>query len=358
MNSLMKNDEFIFNSSKKIEKNFLDSINPINSIKEKKTFFQEHNKFIEYNPNFEYIKKIDYSKEKNNLIESEKIIGKKMIEKIFKTRICNLLKEIDLIEKINTKKFCNSSIKLFGKPKNSETRLAEELIQKKLKVLKKNIKPNQIKEKIQPLLNKTGFKAELKQNMSAKAAVNLTKKKLFINTNSNFSKSDVTRFKVHEIETHIYRYLNGLNQPFKTLSIGSGEEYLKTEEGLAIFNELKITQTNSFQEKIIAARLYAIKYALKHDFFDTFDELNKFFEKEDAYVITQRVKRGIPYCDKGAFTKDYCYFSGLLKITNFVDKGGKIEDLYYGKISIEEPKIVKKIKEINKPKYLPKHYTN
>lgn len=40
MNSLMKNDEFIFNSSKKIEKNFLDSINPINSIKEKKLFFK------------------------------------------------------------------------------------------------------------------------------------------------------------------------------------------------------------------------------------------------------------------------------------------------------------------------------
>ena len=178
--------------------------------------------------------------------------------------------------------------------------------------------PNPTQENPTPL-TKTGFSAELKQQMSSKASVNLTKKKLFINSNSTFNKNDLNRFKIHEIETHIYRYLNGLNQPYKILSIGTGGEYLKTEEGLAIYNETTI-QNNPYQEKIIAARLYATNYALKHDFFDTFDELNKYFNKEEAYTITQRVKRGIPCGERGAFTKDYCYFSGYLKIKNYVEQ--------------------------------------
>jgi hypothetical protein len=138
------------------------------------------------------------------------------------------------------------------------------------------------------------------------------------------------------------------------LSLGFGGEYLKTEEGLAVYNEKSANVTSKEQERVFAGRLYAVNYALSHDFSDTFEEMNKYFNEEGAYSITQRVKRGVPNCNKGAFTKDYCYFSGLIGINEYISKGKSIKDLYYGKFSTEETGIVKKIPNLIEPKYLPR----
>jgi len=355
MNQLIKIDKTILNIAKKVEKDLLNLINPINSIKEKKIFFFEYKKYTQYNPKFEYATKINFDDEKNELIKMKNELKNSLIEKIFLSRIESLLKEINLLEMTNTKKFCNNSKKTYGEPNNTETQLAKEIIIMKTAKTKNNLNAEQIKNTLQKALIGTNFDIELKTNMSAKASVNLTNKKLYLNSNSTFNQNDAKRFIVHEIETHIYRYLNGVNQPIQTLSIGAGESYLKTEEGLAIFNEEQTKTTSIEQEKIIAGRLYAVRYALTHDFFDTFDEMKNYFDEENAYIITQRVKRGIPFGEKGSFTKDYCYYSGLLSIKDYFNSGKSLNELYYGKISTDEIKIVKKIKGIQEPKYLPKY---
>lgn len=341
--------------AKKIEKDFLNSLNPVNSISEQEKFFSNLNKYSQYNPNFEYKQKDNYSTKKDSLKTIKEKLEKGLIDKFILKRIDLLEKEIDLIEKVNTKKFCNASKKQYGLPSKKEVKLAEEILLRKTKPIKKNISPKEIQTELFEKLKVVGFDTSIDENMSSRASVHLVEKKLKINKNSLFAKDDAKKLFAHEVETHIYRYLNGENQPLKIFSLGYGEDFLKTEEGLAVFNQTKYSKLTIEQEKKFARGAYAVNYALTHDFFDTYDEMTKYLQKEEAYEITQRVKRGVEKDAKGAFTKDHCYFTGLMKITDYINKGGKIEDLYYGKISIEEVKIVKKIRELNEPKYLPRY---
>ncbi len=355
MNQIKEIDNKITTLYQKIEANFLNSINPINSKEEKQNFFLSYSNHTQYNPNFTYLTKIDFTKEKIELEELKKQLKNSLIEKIILKRTNCLLEEIKLLETVNTKKMCNSSKKVYGEPNNKEVKLSLEILDKKPKFTKNKYTAGEILNKFESKLLQTGFNAELKENMSASASINLTQKKLYLNKEAIFNQNDVKRLSVHEIETHIYRHLNGLTQPAKIFSLSSGEDYLKTEEGLAVFNEEQSNTNSQIQERIIAGRLYAVRYALTHDFFDTFEEMKKYFDKEEAYIISQRVKRGIPTSKKGSFTKDYCYYSGLLSIREYYHQGKSIQDLYYGKISTNEIKIVKKIKGIQKPKYLPKY---
>lgn len=348
-------DEKLLVIAKKVESNSLNLINPINSKEEKENFFSTYKKYSQYNPSYKYLDKINLTKEKNELEGLKKELKNSLIEKIILKRLNCLLEEITLLEMVNTKKFCNSSKKVYGEPNNKEVNLSLKLLQEKFNSSQKNITPEQMLNELKPNLIGTGFSAEIKTNMSASASINLTQKKLYLNKEARFNQKDVQRLKVHEIETHIYRYLNGLTQPVKILSLGNGEDYLKTEEGLAMFNEEQTKSSDFIQERIIAGRLYAVRYALTHDFFDTFDEMKKYFDENEAYTLTQRVKRGIPTGEKGAFTKDYGYYSGLLSVREYYNCGKRIEDLYYGKISLDEIKIVKKIKGIQQAKYLPEY---
>lgn len=355
MNSIETIDAKLFLISKRIEEHSLDLINPTNSITEKDNFFASYKKYTQYNPKFNYLEKIDFENEQRELELIKTNLKNSLAEQIISNRVNSLLKEIQLLNTVNTKKFCNSSKNVYGEPNNSEVKLALETLSEKIKESKNTLNAEQMRKELQKHLTNTGFEAKLKSNMSAKASVNLTKKKLYLNSNSNFKKNDAIRLKAHEIETHIYRHLNGLNQPLKILSKGYGEEYLKTEEGLAIFNEEQNKASSIEQNKIIAARLYAVRYALTHDFFDTFEEMKKYFSEEEAYTLTQRVKRGILINEKGSFTKDYCYYSGLIKIKEYYQSGRSLKSLYYGKISLGEIKIVNKIKGIKEPNYLPNY---
>jgi uncharacterized protein (TIGR02421 family) len=355
MNQIKEIDSKLLKVSKKVEEFTLDLINPINSQKEKELFFSNYSKYGQYNPNFTYLNKQNFENEKAELNILKKELKNSLAEKIMSKRVISLENEINLLYFVNTKKFCNNSKKVYGEPNKKEVKMAQEIIQSKINFEEKKISSEQMLNEIQKHLIGTGFEGELKTNMSAKAAVNLSKKKLFIKNDAFFGSNDAKRFIVHEIETHIFRHLNGSIQPIKILSAGSGEDYLKTEEGLAVLNEELFKSNSKEQEKIIAARLYAVNYALTHDFFDTFDEMKKYFSDDEAYQLAQRVKRGVIRNEKGAFTKDYCYYSGLLLLKNYFNKGQPLTELYLGKISLNETKIVTKIKEIQKPKFIPNY---
>ncbi|MFA6268645.1 MAG: tyrosine/phenylalanine carboxypeptidase domain-containing protein [archaeon] len=348
-----KIDSQILKIVKSFEKSMLESINPINSQKQKELFFSKLREYKQYTPLFEYNKRKDFTKEKQQLELIKKELGTSIEEKIFFERVNCLLGGLTLIESVNTKDFCHNSKIQYGEPNSREKKLAIEILNRKVSAEEKSLTPENLKTLLEPHLTGTDFTISIEDNMSAKASVHLTEKKLKLNKNQLFSNKDVERYFIHEIQTHIYRYLNGNLQPLKILSLDFGGDELKTEEGLAIYNEQTLGVMSPAQEKIIAGRLYAVDYALKHDFFDTFEEMNKYLPEEDAYTITQRVKRGVTSGKKGAFTKDHCYFSGLLQVQDYVSKGRTIHDLYYGVISTRETGLVKKIHSLVEPKYLP-----
>ena len=358
MNKIKEIDQNLFKLSEEIEKNYLAYINPVNSTLQREIFFDSIKKHTYTNPIFEYQKQDEQLftqiEEKIQLIKKQ--LKTSIAEKILKQKAEDLLLDLHLMQRVNAPKFCNASKKAYGEP-NSK------LIKKSLEILKMEIKKTQenplnpieakllLEEKMQKV--PTGFTVSTEENMSAQASEHIAEKKVKLNKNAIFSKENVEQLFVHEVETHVYRHLNGILQPLQCLAMGAGGEFLRTEEGLAIFNEHKANTSSQNRQRTYAGRTIAVNYALKHDFFETFDYLKNFFSDSEAYTITQRVKRGVPYGQKGAFTKDYSYFAGLIEINEFMNNTENIKDLYYGKISIKEIKLIKKLPGLIEPKYLP-----
>jgi hypothetical protein len=174
-----------------------------------------------------------------------------------------------------------------------------------------------------------------------------------------FSETDVRRLALHEIRTHIFRHLNGRLQPVRLFIEGPGIGWLKTEEGLAVVNESIFGLLHAEQMKNYAGRVLAVDFAMKNSFLETFRFLCDFFPQEQAYRLAQRAKRGMnDTALPGAFTKDYFYFEGALEVMDFLRKGGDLEKLYYGKISLEDVAELEGIPMLSKPKFLPKYPKN
>jgi len=350
-------DKLIYSSAGKIESIFLNSINPTNSTKEKEEFFSAQDRFDYYEPKYKYLPEVDFSEQKNQLAKALQLLESNGItEKILKNKAEQILSEIALVENRNTKKFSNSSKKSYKKPTAKNIKTANEILARPIKPTENKLTPAELKKQLEEKLSKAKmtYTIVLSNQMSAKASVHPSERKIKLNENAKFEDCAAERLFVHEVETHIYRNLNGLSQPIKSLALGFGGENLETEEGLAAFNETKASVSSEQQMRTYAGRLIAVDYALKHNFSETYDYLKTFFDNEEAYTITQRVKRGVPYGEKGAFTKDHCYLSGLIKLQEYYEKEKPILDLYIGKISIQEAKYAKKLPCIVEPTYLPR----
>jgi uncharacterized protein (TIGR02421 family) len=356
---IIETDKKIFDIATEVEKNFLNYINPINSQKQKEMFFESIKKHSYEEPYFEYLKRDSntLSKEEEQLRTAIKEMKNSPAEKHLKEKAENLILEINLLKNVNTDKFCNSSKKSYDKPSTKVVKMAEEAIKVKIKPEKDALSAEEMKIMLEKYLTplKSGFSVTIEEHMSAKAAEHLAERKVKLNKNALFCKNDAKRLFVHEVETHAYRYLNGMLQPIKCLSFGSGGEYMRTEEGLAVFNEKKSGVFSPQNEKTYAGRVVAVNYALSHSFFETFEYLKNFFLEDEAYTLTQRVKRGVPYSKKGAFTKDYSYYAGAKEIENYAQNEKLTKELYIGKISVTDMGLVKKISGIVEPKWLPSY---
>lgn len=188
---------------------------------------------------------------------------------------------------------------------------------------------------------------------SIQSKVNIAprEKKVNINFEERFTTLDLDRLKVHEIGTHYLRYVNGKNSKFRIFEVGTSN-YIETEEGLAaIMEELKGVSSTA-QMYIYAGRVIGAYYALRKSFYEVFKILKTYgFKDEDAFAISYRVKRNL--CDtslKGGFTKDYVYFSGYLKIKEYIQKGGDLKALFVGKIKVEDLEILKNIISVREEK--------
>ena len=160
------------------------------------------------------------------------------------------------------------------------------------------------------------------------------------------------RLIAHEIEGHVYRYENGLLQPYSVFSRGLSKESLETDEGLAIVVEQKEKLNADNQLREYAGRVLAVDIASKKNFYETFKSLVNHFSKEDAFTITLRVKRGLhKQSEPGAFTKDALYLKGFLAVSKFLEDHD-MRQLYYGRYSVYDAPLVMDVDGLVKPKYL------
>jgi len=346
-------------------------VEPTNSVQQKKRFFDGLREGKEINPRFTYLPKNpifahftitpEYIRVKRELEALE--IEKSGVGKLLRKKRTESLARIEFIRSIGSDEFSNYSKKFFGKPEKKTVSHAYQLLSTlEGKEEKKTIPSEKAAKIMQAELGKRklrDWRIVLDENISPNAVVLSGHKTVKLRDNIFFSNADLKRLALHEIETHVYRYTNGISQPFRLFIEGSDIDWLKTEEGLAVTNESIFGLIEEEQLRTYAGRTLAVDFARRNSFFQTFKYLKGFFHEDKAYQIAQRVKRGMNDTSKpGAFTKDYFYFEGALEVQAFIESGGNPRDLYYGKISLGDIEELAAIPKLVKPKRMPKYPRN
>jgi len=328
---------------------------PINLEVEREKFFKDSF----YHPKFKYDKP-DSSIDALKIILNKIKIPDTSLGKLLSKKQNELIKICDMMKSVGTSAFSRHSKELLGRPDSELVAKANKLIAIHDEPEKLFISTKQAIIHLKKSMDRYGFHWKIaEKEMAAKACVNLSSKTLFLKKGVFYTNKFLNRLVVHEIGTHIMRYENGLQQPYKIFSLGL-TNYLGTEEGLAVVNEERHKCLTRATLKTYAARVFAVNKALKCNFRETYNALLPYVGKDNAWDITMRVKRGIgDTFFPGAFTKDYLYLKGYFDVKNFLKKGGNLYELYYGKIGLSDLPEMSKIEGMINPIFLSKmkHYT-
>ncbi len=158
----------------------------------------------------------------------------------------------------------------------------------------------------------------------------------------------------HEVGTHLLTYYNGLAQPFQQLHSGFAG-YDALQEGLAVLSEYLVGGMSTQRMRLLAARVVAVHMLIAGEsFVDTFRVLDREhdFSQRVAYTITMRTYRG------GGLTKDAVYLQGLVEILEYLQRDGRLEPLFLGKIAAEHIPLIQELqhRKVLKPPPLRPRY--
>ncbi|MCF7859987.1 MAG: flavohemoglobin expression-modulating QEGLA motif protein [Candidatus Cloacimonetes bacterium] len=328
----------------------VNNLMPKNVVEQKKIFLSSNIS----NPVFAYNKKYDMYKSQIKEIE-DTIFPTNSIGLVLKKKSQELINQLNLYLNEESAKFTKYSKLIYGIPSRG-------LVKKALSILRscsynklnsrRDIGHQEARKILYDVIKNLGFDWKvISKKMIANALVIPTKRTLNIKQNKKFTTNAIQKLISHEIYTHVLRAEFGFKQPYKIFSYGfSG--YETTEEGLALFKEVKtgIDVTSSIFAR--AGRVLAVHLALENNFRDTYNEISKYFQPKYAWNLTLRAKRGmIDTAQKGAFTKDHLYLKGYYEVQNFMTKATK-EDiiwLHYGKVGINDICLIKEMKSLTSP---------
>ncbi len=333
----------------------LSYINPRNLAEQKALFLANP----EFSPRFFYREcDLDLDQMKRDLKRIPEVNHE--LYPLFARKIEEIEHKIELIRSVGTKDFVAASRATFGGVTERTYKEAIQFIQTHMKTFQEDPSPEldtktteqRLKEflKIHRLSH---WKIKIMENTVSD--IQVTKKHIiFIRKGAKFRENRLKALLVHEIGTHVFRFENGKLQPFRILERGTAG-YLQTEEGLAVWNQNKLGFDLGEKFFTPAYQIIAIHLAKKLSFQDLFHYMKDTYEVSDelAWKLCVKAKRGLRDTqEKGAFTKDALYFTGLREVEKFLEKGGKVEDLYIGKITIGDLKLIGKIEDVKPAKFL------
>lgn len=332
------------------------AIKPINSAEEEKKFFQSH----DYNPVFKY--KVDRSIEMFILpltkleFDSNTVTGTLAEKK--RRELINMIK---MILAAGTKNFSKYSELVYGVPDGAILGTA---LQKYKQHSVANSEPSayismaEAEEQITSFLMKRKIDYEVIKTDDAANRISVsvidTKVRVRLSSDSKgFLKREFRGKIAHEIETHVYRALNGMEQPYKILHIKCAG-YKMLDEGLAIYNQHQYYDDS--HETILVPPFLAlmVDLALRKSFREVYQFARGVENEAGAWIYTMRVKRGLGDTSlPGSFTKDSLYYRGEQTVREYLRSGGDLSDLYYGRYGLDDVQLIKKLKKLRPPKYLP-----
>lgn len=346
-------DHQIFQVMKQIK--FLSLLTPLNLNEEIEKFKNDKS----YNPQFQYQNITETTIPLLDKLANIKVDNSPLGD-IFKGKIEELNTLIHTINHLGASDFDKLSSKLYPHPTSKEVEIAKKLNENKIKFKagKKIYSDKKVSKIFTDFLKSSGlsnWKVQIKDNMIGNCSVNKSNT-IFIKKGSKFHETRVKKLIAHEIETHIFTAENGKKQPYKIFQFGTSN-YLETQEGLAIYNQEK-TLGYDKDHYFAAINLITCDISLKNSFSGSVKILEESgMPTQKAINFTLKTKRGVgDTSQKGGFAKQAIYTRGALKIEGFVNNGGKLSDLYIGKISLDELEKCQKIKSLNPPIYVPSWY--
>ena len=152
--------------------------------------------------------------------------------------------------------------------------------------------------------------------------------KLTIGSAVKRNRKNVERLIVHEIESHMLQRQNLKHLQNPLLLLRQPHERELYAEGMAVYNEVISGTITKRAFDMYFLRLKAVELS-KYSFRDIFQYLSPLVQKQTAFVITYRVKRGLANTKRtGGFPKDAAYLLGYAEILDYLKRGGKREMLY------------------------------
>ena len=345
------------------EVDFYLYLTPLNQEEEREKFFSNLGKGTVYDPVFRY-KDVRYFYQEKWLRETRAALDENDdMHRLFIEKMDFIATQLKLI-KSGDAQFTDIAARLYGIPDagclDTAKKILTESKDRGYVFPEETVTPDEMASILREKLKEKGIGWEVV--LSRKIVPNITvspkDRTIYVNSGINYTAEEIERLKVHEIEVHIYRGVNGENQPYRIFAEGLAG-YDETEEGLAIVAE-EITgclKSDTRQMKLYAGRAICVDYCMKGTFYETFMNLREFFPDDIAYRLTERGKRGLrDTSKKGGFTKGFHYISGWRKVKKYVEEGGDLSILYMGKIGLEDVESLRHLLErgeLKPPKYLP-----
>ncbi|MBN1258864.1 DUF1704 domain-containing protein [Candidatus Peregrinibacteria bacterium] len=338
------------------EIHLLAHLRPTNLNEEIEKFMKDPS----YNPRFEY---------RNLSFDSKALLSRlkhldftdSPLGILFQKKAEEIKQKIHLLQCIGTDRFSSACAALIPVPDEEVLKEALGQIAKMPKAFPEDNKPltadkaKIVFEKALAKAGLTGWLVQLKEEMVADVVAG-KQKTVFIRQGALFTENRLKGTIAHEIETHVFTAMNGARQPYKIFRRGLAG-YLATQEGLAVYNQERTEASETPKKYWPASSVIGIRKAMQGSFAEVYGAILQLgFSPERALKVALKVKRGLKDTGQpGAFTKDAVYFTGRKIIYSFMAEGGDLHDLYIGKINLNDLPLIKKIKGIKAPYYLPEY---
>lgn len=341
------------------EIHLLHYLKPINLEEEEQQILKDPS----YNPQFIY-KPLDFDAEEFLNKLAAMTFPDSIIGTLWKKKADEIKRKINVLKARGTKEFTQKSIELYGAPDPLLVQEAYDYIKTMPTTFPEEgsmINALQAKAKFEETLNKYGLKqwnVSIQKELISDVIAG-KEKSILIRENATFSSQRIKGTIAHEIETHVLTSVNGKTQPYKIFQRGLAD-YLLTEEGLAIYNQNRVQPLPIAKTYWPASSTIGVAQSLKGSFIETVNELIKLgFDKSRAQRVALKTKRGLTdTSEPGGFTREIVYFKGHKMILEFLENGGDLRDLYYGKINLKDLPLIKKIQELKQPWLLPFYLQN
>lgn len=268
---------------------------------------------------------------------------------VFRGQQTQLDRKLTMLGDRGTKRFLYGSLQLFGGVSSSLLQLAQEILKRLPSRTRDESHGGGVNAKVfaARATEEIGYYHDLCPEVSARAELRkdltglmVVRGNLLIGHDIRIPASRVEALLQHEIGTHMLTYYNGRAQPFKQLYVGlSG--YDELQEGLAVLAEYLVGGLSRPRLRLLAARVVAVQCLIDGaSFVETYRELNRLygFSQRIAFNITMRVHRS------GGLTKDATYLSGIVRLLEYLKKGGELAPLFIGKIANDHVSIVNELR--------------